>query len=407
MGKMKRPDMNRIMRTPTGNMMSTMEALKKKKELEYEVINIPVSKLVPMAYNKEVYDIEQLDFIGATIQQYGVLQPLIVQEHSDDDKYSIIAGERRYQSYMATQDPEHPTGTLPCRVFPADMDPITVKILLILTNATSRARTAETQMLELKNLVTLFDEAATNGIDIGFSLKELATNQLQISERQYQKYQSSFHVIDALQEPLKKYDVNLAAAIGAKPEDVQEEIYTRWQADPEQSIKNVYEEVNNEYKDFKNTTKTYEAQIASLRQELKEAKQAKESTGDASAVSEINEQLRTATEEKKEHQASLKEKLTNNRNKREKKSDDSNKKPNAEVRDVVVAKTVASDTTVIPDPFLLSRDKALSLAEVSIRALSIRSKEGNTETVEKLEDLKRQIDYVIGRIKESGEEVAF
>ena len=261
-------------------------------------------------------------------------------------------------------------------------------------------------MIELKNLVTLFDEAAANGTEIGFSLKELATNQLQISERQYQKYQSSFHVIDKLQEPLKKYDVNLAAAIGAKPEDVQEEIYTRWQADPEQSIKNVYEEVNNEYKDFKNTTKTYEAQIASLRQELKEAKQVKESTGDTSAVSEIKEQLRTATEEKKEHQASLKEKLTNNRN-REKKADDSNNKPKTEAKDMAVAKPVASDTTVIPDPFLLSRDKALSLAEVSIRALSIRSKEGNTETVEKLEDLKKQIDYVIGRIKESGEEVAF
>lgn len=412
MGIMKRTDMSRLMRTPTGGgMLSTADALKKKKSMEYEVVNIPVSKLVPMEYNKEVYDVDQLDFIGATIQQYGVLQPLIVQAHENDDKYSIIAGERRYQSYMKTQsDPEHPTGTLPCKIFPAEMSETEVKIMLILTNATSRARNAETQVNELQKLIALFDEASENNIDIGFSLKELAINQLNISERQYQKYQSMFQVIEPLQEPLKSYDVNLASSIGAKPTEVQEEVYTRWQENPDRSVKDVYEEVNNEYKNFKQITKNYDAEIADLKQQLATAQAQAKTSGDSSEAKEIKEKITDVKKSKKEHKDALKDTLEHNRKEGATSSDSASTEDKKHEKDAAKTNTRSASVSPVqisvPDPFLLTKDKAMELAEVSVRALSIRSAEGTMNTIERLEVLKTQIDFVISRIK-SSENVQF
>lgn len=43
------------------------------------------------------------------------------------------------------------------------MSPVDIKIMLLITNATSRARTAETQRKELQELVSLFNEAEASG----------------------------------------------------------------------------------------------------------------------------------------------------------------------------------------------------------------------------------------------------
>ena len=209
MGKIKNQfNMDRLNAVSGGAMPSAKQALSEKKQLDqknaYEILNIPVDQLQPMSYNREVYEVDDLDFLGATISQYGLAQPLVVQRQPGTDKYNIVAGERRYQSYLKSKADGKAAGLypngLPCHVYPENMSPVDIKIMLLITNATSRARTAETQRKELQELVSLFNEAEASGTTIGFSLKELAKNHLKIAERQYQRYMCALRVIPELKQ---------------------------------------------------------------------------------------------------------------------------------------------------------------------------------------------------------------
>ena len=94
MGKIKNQfNMDRLNAVSGGAMPSAKQALLEKKQLDqknaYEILNIPVDQLQPMSYNREVYEVDDLDFLGATINQYGLAQPLVVQRQPGSDKYNV------------------------------------------------------------------------------------------------------------------------------------------------------------------------------------------------------------------------------------------------------------------------------------------------------------------------------
>ena len=60
-------------------------------------IEIPVSSIVPGKYQpRSEFDEEALNALAESIKEKGVLQPLLVRKK--DDKYEIIAGERRWRA---------------------------------------------------------------------------------------------------------------------------------------------------------------------------------------------------------------------------------------------------------------------------------------------------------------------
>ena len=59
---------------------------------------IPLEKIVPNKYQpRKNFDKDSLEALSESIKKHGVLQPIIVVK-SDNDKYMIIAGERRYRA---------------------------------------------------------------------------------------------------------------------------------------------------------------------------------------------------------------------------------------------------------------------------------------------------------------------
>ncbi|MCS7202330.1 MAG: ParB/RepB/Spo0J family partition protein [Dictyoglomus sp.] len=66
-------------------------------EEESKIKEIEIEKILPNPYQpRETIDIENLRELSESIKQRGVLQPILVRQK--DDKYEIVAGERRYQS---------------------------------------------------------------------------------------------------------------------------------------------------------------------------------------------------------------------------------------------------------------------------------------------------------------------
>lgn len=62
-----------------------------------EVKQIPIHEIVPSPYQpRTVFDDARIDELCQTIKTHGVIQPIVVRVRND--KYEIIAGERRYRA---------------------------------------------------------------------------------------------------------------------------------------------------------------------------------------------------------------------------------------------------------------------------------------------------------------------
>ncbi|MEK9200215.1 MULTISPECIES: nucleoid occlusion protein [Bacillales] len=63
-----------------------------------EVVKIPIDKIIPNRFQpRTVFDEEKIEELSRTIHTHGVIQPIVVRSY-EDDRYEIIAGERRYRA---------------------------------------------------------------------------------------------------------------------------------------------------------------------------------------------------------------------------------------------------------------------------------------------------------------------
>ena len=66
-------------------------------EQEKEIIYIPIEEVIPNRFQpREVFDENSLKELAVSIKEHGVIQPIIVRKVND--KYEIVAGERRYKA---------------------------------------------------------------------------------------------------------------------------------------------------------------------------------------------------------------------------------------------------------------------------------------------------------------------
>ena len=73
-----------------------------------EVVNIPIGNIVPNKYQpRTVFDDEKIEELARTIHTHGVIQPIVIRQ-MDDEKYEIIAGERRFRAMTKLEWSEVP-----------------------------------------------------------------------------------------------------------------------------------------------------------------------------------------------------------------------------------------------------------------------------------------------------------
>ena len=63
-----------------------------------QVVEIPLKQIEPNRYQpRQVFDKVQIQELAHTIEEHGLLQPIILREYKAA-KYEIIAGERRFRA---------------------------------------------------------------------------------------------------------------------------------------------------------------------------------------------------------------------------------------------------------------------------------------------------------------------
>lgn len=78
--------------------VETMKGEALQKNTDVQVLYVPLSKIVPNPYQpRKEFESEALSELADSIQQYGVLQPLLVAP-GPDNNYILIAGERRLRA---------------------------------------------------------------------------------------------------------------------------------------------------------------------------------------------------------------------------------------------------------------------------------------------------------------------
>ncbi|MEH7546789.1 ParB family chromosome partitioning protein [Neobacillus bataviensis] len=67
-------------------------------ERSEEIKKIPINQIIPNRFQpRTVFDEEKIEELSRTIHIHGIIQPIVVREFADN-KYEIIAGERRWRA---------------------------------------------------------------------------------------------------------------------------------------------------------------------------------------------------------------------------------------------------------------------------------------------------------------------
>ena len=68
-----------------------------KVNLEQNILQIPIDEIIPNRFQPRLnFDDRGLEELASSIKQHGIIQPLVLRRM--EDKYEIIAGERRYKA---------------------------------------------------------------------------------------------------------------------------------------------------------------------------------------------------------------------------------------------------------------------------------------------------------------------
>ena len=115
-----------------------------------QVIKVPVSAIVPNRFQpRKVFNADNIAELASTIEQHGLLQPIILREY-EDQKYEIIAGERRFRAIQTLKWAELPASV-------QTMDDHETASMALIENLQREELTAVEEAQAYKDLMKLND----------------------------------------------------------------------------------------------------------------------------------------------------------------------------------------------------------------------------------------------------------
>lgn len=225
---------------------SSEEDTKKKAEkiARFRTIPININELLPSEENFYSTDEEELRNLKDSIEIFGVQQNLVVKK-TDENKYEIIAGHRRYLALKKLlEEGKKQFEYAPCKV-ENEEDSIKDKLLLLITNSTARQLTDWEKTQQAKKLKELLIEYKKKEKLPG-GVREMIADILNTSPTQIARMERiSKNLTEDFKQEFKEEKVNISTAyeLSKLPQDQQEEILKEYEEKGKISIKDVTEKI--------------------------------------------------------------------------------------------------------------------------------------------------------------------
>ncbi len=164
---------------------------------------LDIDSLVPSKNN--FYGIRLVEELADSIKENGLMHNLVVRK-TNDGKYEIISGERRYQALKILGYKKVPCKIQEC----TDLDS---ELMLIQANMQQRELNLQEKMQGIKRLQEIYSEKRRNGEKIPGKTRDLIGKHLGISGVQVGRYQKiDKDLIEPLKDKLNNDDITVTQA---------------------------------------------------------------------------------------------------------------------------------------------------------------------------------------------------
>ncbi len=200
----------------------------KAKNKTFKVTSLSVYDLIPSEHN--FYSTDDIEDLKAAIELFnGVKQNLTVKA-LQNGKYKVLAGHRRRLASIAlVEEGKKEYEFVPCEI-EEDVDDIKERLLLIMTNSTSRQLSDFEKMQQASQLKELLTEYKKTEKLQGRT-RDLIANILKTSPTQVGRMESiSSNLSDNFKKEFKEQKVNMSTVyeISGLPEQSQKEIFQEY-----------------------------------------------------------------------------------------------------------------------------------------------------------------------------------
>ena len=147
-----------------------------------KIVQIPISEISENEMN--FYDTSDVGELENSIALNGLLEPIIVFSHTEDDgkKYRIISGHRRFKAFsaLAADDPEK-YKAISAIVREPPKNKTVEELMLIEANRATRVLSSADTMRQAERYKALLVELKEQGIEIPGRLRDVVAEAMQIS----------------------------------------------------------------------------------------------------------------------------------------------------------------------------------------------------------------------------------
>lgn len=187
---------------------------------QLEIRRISVKQILPNEHN--FYDTSNIEDLKASVEMFGIIQPLLVKK-IDIDQYKVIAGHRRLLSARQLYESgKTEFEYVPCIV---EIDPgiIKEKIMLIHTNSTTRELSDGEKLEQLRQLKELFIELKKTH-NLPGRIRDLLADTLQVSSSAIGRMETvDKNLLPEFKEELKAQNISMQTAVELSKLDEQEQ----------------------------------------------------------------------------------------------------------------------------------------------------------------------------------------
>jgi len=148
----------------------------------FDVQMIPLSEITPNVEN--FYDVSDIEELAEDILQHGLMHNIVVQRRGEDDKYTIISGERRFRAFsLLAGEGKQGYESIPALV-DEEENPLLVNLKLISANATARVLSDFEKAVQAEKIAEIVRQLKKQGVELPGRVREITAQALGVSVAQ-------------------------------------------------------------------------------------------------------------------------------------------------------------------------------------------------------------------------------